>query len=73
MPDTNETIDKMAEQVQQIYDCLFGNPDNPLSGLYVHVDRNTRFRRTCIKILLILLPTVAGILVYIIKSHTNHF
>lgn len=73
MPNTHEKIDTMAKQVQEIYDCLFGCPENPLSGLYVHVDRNTRFRKACIKILLILLPTVAGILVYLVKTNIHHF
>jgi len=59
---------KVSSQVQQIYDCLFGSPDKPLTGLFVQVDRNTRFRKIFCRILLILIPSAIMIVSYLIFS-----
>ena len=58
-----QTIRVMAIKVDEIYDCLFGSPSRPRSGLFHEVDLNSRFRHTVIKVLFALVPTVIYLLI----------
>ncbi len=57
-----QTVKKMAEQIEQIHTCLFGNAADPTRGLFLQVDRNTRFRTGVSRLLFVLIPgLIAGV------------
>ena len=62
-----ETIRTMAVKVDAIYDCLFGSPQQPRSGLFLEVDCNSRFRKTVTAVLFCLIPTVIWLLLEALK------
>ena len=66
-----ETIQKTARQTQQIYDCLFGNPDHPNSGLFHLCNLNTRFRLSMTKLMWVLIPIILSIIFALITMHVK--
>jgi len=53
-----DLITQTAAQTREIYNCLFGCPDNPTKGLFHLVNINTRFRQNMTKLLWVLIPII---------------
>ena len=66
-----EVIQKTAAQTQQIYDCLFGNPDRPNDGLFHMCNLNTRFRLNMSKLMWVLIPVIISIIFTLITMNVK--
>jgi hypothetical protein len=53
-----ETINETSTMTKEIHGCLFGHPNDPLSGLFHTVNLNTRFRLNMTKLMWVLIPII---------------